>query len=198
MKNIMKNILESKIASGHRTGDHNGEVVSPKIEILGLTEDGQPYGYITAEIRRSATDGEATTTLWELTIPFGQYVRNKFDDVKFVGEDGKLYREAYKCDPENCNSVTSLKEILHTPAEISDKWEVVSTNPMGWGVDKKFCDAARVFPKRYEISFKGFPTLEEIDAKWEKMLQLGIKYLTVENDIVVVFTENDIIPFSEV
>ena len=199
----MKNILNSKIvvsgARSHWTGDHNGTLVTPKIEIYGLTEEGQPYGYISAEISRSTTDGGASSTLWSMDVPFGRYTRNAYDKIKFVGNDGNVYDSAYKCDPNNKNSVTTLKEILYTPVQISDKWEVIKSSPRGWGIDKELCDAAGIYPQCYSVSFKGFPTLEEIDAKWDRIVAIGGKCLSVKNDFVVVKTNDDnYVLFSEI
>ena len=118
----MKNILNSKIivsgARHHWTGDHNGRTVTPKIEISGLNEGGDPYGRVFANIRRSTTDGGASTTLWSLDIPFGK---------------------------------------------------------------------------------TGFPTLEEIDEKWEKMVDMGVSYLFFRGDVLVIeLRDGTYVPFAEI
>jgi hypothetical protein len=198
----MENILKSRIivsgASRHWSGDVNGSLVSPKIVIKGLNPDGTPYGIVEAQASGVSTDGGSASTLWSIHIPFGKIERTFYDEAQFRGKDGCIYHQINEINPDSRHYIAPCDGVEIIRPYMGECWEILKTSAKRVYSDfeKKLYGQDR--PMKYETIFIGFPSLAQIDAKWEKLMEIGVSSLSVRDDKVVVLVGKTYIDFDEV
>jgi len=164
-----------------------------EVIVKGIREDGELYGSIEAFIQYARKPAS------EIKMPFGRYTDRVQDQTVWVGSDKKVYNNTFEfrkaCKKEKglyCLSVR-LNPLVH-----NGLWEVFETTPAYiYETEASLYEQFNIVPQQYSLSFKGFPTLSEIDALWVEILKIGGRALTVLNDVVVLKLDNDTyVPFD--